>query len=75
MHWADGYTNMMSTGLMYDIIQLQQKAPVELVVGAHPHTTHSHFYYNNTLIASSLGNFLFHSHLAASLVSYIHVSL
>lgn len=33
---------------------------VQIIIGAHPHVLQPHCFHNNTLVAYSLGNFLFH---------------
>ena len=59
---------MMNIMVIKKIKHILHHEHVDLIVGAHPHTTHYHFYINKTLVASSLGNFPFHSHYAGSLV-------
>lgn len=43
---------------------------VEAIIGSHPHVTQGHYIYKDTLVATSLGNFLFPMHLTLHDVSF-----
>ena len=42
---------------------------VDAIIGSHPHVTQGHYIYKDTLVATSLGNFLFPMHLTLHDVS------
>jgi len=57
LHWGDEYR------VLHDcftrIVVKQLSSYVNAIIGSHPHVKQGHYYYNNTLIVPSLGNFIF----------------
>ena len=58
LHWGEEFTVIQSSVKQMDILKTLQ-VHAQVIVGSHPHVTNGHFFYNNTLFITSLGNFLF----------------
>ena len=69
LHWGTEYTVLQSREAQIGIIKKLQ-VYADVIIGSHPHVINGHFYYNNTLVIQSLGNFLFPMNLTPHTVCF-----
>ena len=69
LHWGKEYSNIVSVFQLRLIKRLLRGGvKIDLIVGSHPHVLHKHWYVDDTLIATSLGNLLSVPFMLANLV-------
>jgi len=61
LHWGDEYRVLQDCRTR--IVVKELSSYVNSIIGSHPHVKQGHYYYNNTLVVPSLGNFIFPMHL------------